>query len=88
MIVATVFALLFVSSLSKNVSFPTNYYGVDVSQPTSESAFRCLVGDNLLFAVVRCYMSVGRPDPNCASTTRNARAAGMKVFLTMSHHDS
>lgn len=29
--------------------------------------------------MIRCYQSVGRPDPNCASNVANAHAAGMQV---------
>lgn len=55
-----------------------SFYGVDVSQPTSADAFACLKGQNLRYAVVRCYESLGRPDPNCAQTVRNAHAGGME----------
>lgn len=62
-----------------NSSYPANYYGVDVSQYTSQAGFSCLVGQNLVYAIIRCYMSVGRPDPNCAGSVQNAHNAGMKV---------
>jgi hypothetical protein len=66
-----------------DASFPVNYYGVDVSQLTSEASFRCLVQNNLLFAVIRCYESVGRPDPNCAASVMNAHRGGVKVCRAM-----
>ncbi len=74
---------------TENVSstWPVNYYGVDVSQPYGVAAFQCLVRENLLFAVIRCYQSVGRPDPNCASSVANAHAAGMKVLTNPNHAD-
>jgi hypothetical protein len=53
-----------------------------VSQPTSADAFACLKAQNLRYAVVRCYESVGRPDPNCAQTVRNAHAGGMEQVLS------
>ena len=59
-----------------------SFYGVDVSQPTSADAFACLKAQNLRYAVVRCYESVGRPDPNCAQTVRNAHAGGMEQVLS------
>jgi hypothetical protein len=34
-------------------AFDAHVYGVDVSEPVSESAFRCLKDANLTFAVVR-----------------------------------
>lgn len=71
--------LAYLVSSESEVAFPVNYYGVDVSQLTSEASFRCLVQNNLLFAVIRCYESVGRPDPNCAASVLNAHRGGVKV---------
>jgi hypothetical protein len=51
--------------------------GVDVSQATSESAFRCLKSDGYDFAVVRVYQSTGHHDPNGAQSIINARNAGI-----------
>lgn len=59
-------------------AYPSQVYGVDVSQLTSESSFSCLVSSNLTFAVVRAYQSVGRPDPNAAASINNAWNAGME----------
>jgi hypothetical protein len=67
----------------RKVEWPVNFYGVDVSQPYSVDAYRCLVGQNLLFAVIRCYQSVGRPDPYCASNVANAHAGGMRVSFPL-----
>eukprot|EP00040_Diaphanoeca_grandis_P039070 m.258091 g.258091 ORF g.258091 m.258091 type:complete len:242 (-) comp36094_c0_seq1:267-992(-) len=64
--------------LSVNESYPANYYGVDVSEPYGSAAFSCLHAANLRFAIVRCYESVGRVDPNCAGTVNNAHAGGME----------
>jgi len=64
---------------NETATWPVNYYGVDVSQYTSQSVFQCLVGQNLVYAIIRCYQSVGRPDPNCAASVANAHAAGMQV---------
>eukprot|EP01006_Ploeotia_vitrea_P014550 TRINITY_DN39495_c0_g1_i2.p1 TRINITY_DN39495_c0_g1~~TRINITY_DN39495_c0_g1_i2.p1 ORF type:complete len:205 (-),score=93.70 TRINITY_DN39495_c0_g1_i2:181-795(-) len=52
-------------------------YGVDVSQPVSESAFKCLRGQNLQFAIVRCFHSYGEPDTNAPATVAAAWAGGM-----------
>lgn len=73
-----------VQSLNQFFSF----YGVDVSQPTSVDSFACLKGLNLRYAIVRCYESVGRPDPNCAQTVKNAHAGGMeqvRAFSPLNH---
>ncbi|KAF2072606.1 hypothetical protein CYY_006084 [Polysphondylium violaceum] len=51
--------------------------GVDVSSLTSTSSFGCLKSNGFNFAVVRCFQSVGRVDPNCASSVNNAWSAGM-----------
>jgi GH25 family lysozyme M1 (1,4-beta-N-acetylmuramidase) len=51
--------------------------GVDVSQPTSVSAFSCLKNNGYHFAIVRGYQSNGHPDPNCPSTVSHAWSAGM-----------
>jgi len=64
---------------NESSTWPANYYGVDVSQYTSQSQFQCLVGQNLVYAIIRCYQSVGHPDPNCAASVANAHAAGMQV---------
>ena len=61
-----------------------SFYGVDVSQPTSVDSFACLKGLNLRFAIVRCFESVGRPDPNCAQTVKNAHAGGMEQVRAFS----
>jgi predicted O-methyltransferase YrrM len=39
--------------LAAAAAFDAHVYGVDVSEPVSESAFRCLKDANLTFAVVR-----------------------------------
>lgn len=65
------------------LSYPTNYYGVDVSQPYVESTFACLKGLNLQFAVIRCYQSVGKVDPACAGSTAAANAAGLDTHAYM-----
>ncbi len=52
---------------------------IDVSTSVSVSQFQCLSALNLQFAVVRCFRSTGSPDPNCAPTTANGWAGGMKA---------
>ena len=52
--------------------------GVDVSQPTSASAFKCLVQSGHTFTIVRVYQSNGRVDPHGAQTIANAWAGGMQ----------
>lgn len=51
--------------------------GVDVSQLTSASAFRCLVNNGYHFAVARGFQSTGNVDPNVLSTLANAWDGGM-----------
>lgn len=75
-----IFSVLVATAFATDSVWPENYYGIDISQGYSTGALNCLVGENLLFAVVRCYQSIGRPDPNCASTVANAHAAGMRVL--------
>jgi hypothetical protein len=60
-----------------NVSAPTDYYGVDVSVPVSESEFACLKAANLRFAIVRCYRSTGSIDTACAASIAAAHAGSM-----------
>lgn len=43
-------SLLLAFATADKTTFPVNYYGVDVSQGYSQAAYRCLVGENLLFA--------------------------------------
>lgn len=52
-------------------------YGVDVSTPVSESAFRCLKGNGFDFAVSRCWHSSGTVDHNVVDTVASAWAAGL-----------
>jgi GH25 family lysozyme M1 (1,4-beta-N-acetylmuramidase) len=52
--------------------------GVDVSSEVTEASFKCLKSDGYTFAVMRCYQSLGRVDPNCATTIKNAWAGGME----------
>ncbi|EDQ85403.1 uncharacterized protein MONBRDRAFT_34277 [Monosiga brevicollis MX1] len=53
------------------------YSGVDVSQATLESHWKCLKENGYHFAVIRCYESVGRVDSNCPHTIYNAWDGGM-----------
>ena len=66
-----------------NASYPTNYYGVDVSQSYGASTFECLKTQNLQFAIIRCYRSVGSVDPACAGSAGAANTAGMDVHAYM-----
>lgn len=62
---------------NRQAAYPTDFYGVDVSQKYDASHFKCLRDLNLRFAIVRCYQSVGHVDPNCASNVKAAHAGGM-----------
>jgi hypothetical protein len=68
---------------SGNQTFPTDFYGVDVSEPVSATAFTCLKSANLQFAVIRCYQSLGRVDPACAASAAAAHDSGMIVHAYM-----
>jgi Glycosyl hydrolases family 25 len=50
--------------------------GIDVSQFVSVSAAQCYKNNGYDFAIVRCYQSLGRPDPNCPHSVANLWAAG------------
>ena len=69
--------------VSTNMSYPTNYYGVDVSQSYGTSTFQCLKDQNLHFAIIRCYQSIGSVDPACAGSAAAANAAGLDVHAYM-----
>eukprot|EP00049_Salpingoeca_infusionum_P017566 m.353485 g.353485 ORF g.353485 m.353485 type:complete len:243 (+) comp16772_c0_seq1:62-790(+) len=51
--------------------------GVDVSTAVGVSSWECIHGEGHSFAIVRCYQSNGRPDPNCPQTVKNAWSGGM-----------
>lgn len=55
-------------------------YGVDVSQATGPSAWKCLNGQGFDFAVIRCWESVGRADPNCPRKHRTDRECELFNF--------
>lgn len=40
---------------NSTVRWPSNYYGVDISDYVSEADFACLRAQNLQYAIVRCY---------------------------------
>lgn len=55
-------------------------YGVDVSQPTSESAFRCMKTEHAVsFVIIRSYTELGSSDSAVVATAKAARAAGIDV---------
>jgi hypothetical protein len=56
---------------------PPGVYGVDVSEPTSAAQFACLRENGFSFAIVRCFRSVGSPDPACAASVASAWEAGL-----------
>jgi GH25 family lysozyme M1 (1,4-beta-N-acetylmuramidase) len=56
---------------------PVEGVGVDVSALVSTSTWRCLKDNGHHFAIVRCWESVGHPDPNCPHTIKNAHEAGI-----------
>ncbi|XP_065183148.1 probable GH family 25 lysozyme 2 [Sycon ciliatum] len=49
--------------------------GVDVSQPTGLTAFKCLKQSGHKFAIVRAYESIGAPDSHAPATISNAWGA-------------
>ena len=51
--------------------------GVDISQLYNPSDFQCLKDNDRDFAIIRCYQSVGKVDPNCAQNVANAWDGGM-----------
>jgi len=58
-------------------AYADKYYGVDVSSFVSKGAFDCLKAQNLTYAIIRGYQSIGSPDPNVVATTENAHDAGV-----------
>lgn len=53
--------------------------GVDLSTPTSQSAFSCLKNQGYDFVIVRAYHSFGSPDKNAVISIANAKAAGISL---------
>jgi hypothetical protein len=51
--------------------------GVDISQPISESAAKCMVQNGRTFAVVRAWCSYGGADSNAPASIANFWAGGM-----------
>jgi len=51
-------------------------YGLDLSAATSQASFDCLKSNGYDFAVARAYQSIGRVDPNVATSVNRAWAAG------------
>jgi len=64
------------SNLKKPL-YDDHVYGADVSDLTSSSAFSCMIAANLTFAIVRCWRSLGNPDPNCPVTINSAWQGGL-----------
>eukprot|EP00943_MAST-04B_sp_MAST-4B-sp1_P002110 g2110.t1 len=64
------------------VTMVGDFIGVDVSQPVSESEWKCLQSPGnqgpVSFAIVRVYRSTGEVDPNGANTIRAAKQAGIR----------
>ncbi|KYQ91476.1 glycoside hydrolase family 25 protein [Tieghemostelium lacteum] len=52
--------------------------GVDISSSSTESDWKCLKGKGYELAVIRCWESIGQPDPNAAASVIGAWAGGMK----------
>lgn len=51
--------------------------GVDLSIPSDESSWSCLVQAGISFGKVRVYRSVGQLDTNAPASLKNAHSAGM-----------
>lgn len=57
-------------------------YGVDVSQPTSQSAFECMKTQHAVsFVIIRSYTELGSPDSAVVDTAKAAHAAGLDVSV-------
>ena len=55
-------------------------YGVDVSQPASEAAFKCMKDEHAVsFVIIRSYTELGDSDTAVVGTAKAARAAGVNV---------
>jgi GH25 family lysozyme M1 (1,4-beta-N-acetylmuramidase) len=53
-------------------------YGADVSTAVNATQWKALIEERgITFGVVRCYMDVGKPDPNAPSTIKAAWEAGL-----------
>ena len=52
-------------------------YGVDYSTLTSVSSHQCFISSGYVFAIPRCWCSVGSMDSNCVQNCKNAHSAGM-----------
>jgi len=50
--------------------------GVDVAGYIPLAAAKCMHSAGYRFAIVRCYQSLCKPDPNCPATVKNFLAAG------------
>ena len=89
---ASLLALLTFLSLASR-SFAA--VGVDVSQPVSESQWKCLQSPggqgSISFAIVRVYQSVGRVDSDGVRSVKAARNAGVRFvdgYLIFNVHKS
>lgn len=56
---------------------PAGIYGVDLSQPCSVPGFQCLKNNGFRYAIVRCYLSIGKVDGNCPASLTHAWQGGM-----------
>jgi len=55
-----------------------NKYGFDVAYNFPQSSWNCLQSQvGMSFAIVRCYMSVGRVDPECAASVQKGWNSGL-----------
>jgi hypothetical protein len=61
------------------IAWPTQHYGVDVSQPVSLSEWQCLLQQGLEFGIVRVFRSLGSVDPAAVQTIANGHKAGVRM---------
>ncbi|WP_035791354.1 GH25 family lysozyme [Kitasatospora mediocidica] len=62
--------------------------GVETETLVGKSSYQCLQNNGYTEVIVRAYQSTVRVDPNFASSTRNARDAGLAVdaLITVTGH--
>jgi hypothetical protein len=72
------FLLVICLTLLLSLSSVDATIGVDVSQPTSVTQFKCMYSNGVRFAVPRVYEEVGQCDGGGIQSIKNAHAAGIQ----------
>jgi len=52
------------------------FFGVDISDPITVTDAQCLFDHGVSFGIVRCWRSVGLPDPSCPASVSSLWTAG------------